>query len=211
MRSRSSPVVGVDVGGTNKGFHAVALRDGRFFEAKSEKCPAVIARWCLDMGAAIVAVDAPCAWSCCGFSRLSERSLKVGGETIQCFKTPTRERAAANVKGFYEWVFNGERLYSELTKDYSLFDGQLSEGQGFAETFPHAVACALAGKVVAAKPKSATRRRLLREQGYDDSLLRNVDFVDAGLCALTARAILEGRYEAVGDKQEGFIVLPRMR
>lgn len=98
---------------------------------------------------------------------------------------------------------------SELAEHYSLFDGQLSEGRSYVETLPHAVACVLASKVVAAKPKASIRRQLLREQGYDDGALRNVDFVDAGLCASTAQAFLDGRYAAVGDKQEGFMVLPR--
>lgn len=76
------------------------------------------------------------------------------------------------------------------------------------ETFPHAMVCALAGKVVAAKPKADTRRKLLRGRGYDISVLSNIDFVDAALCALTAEAFLNNHLQCFGDKQEGFIVVP---
>jgi hypothetical protein len=47
------------------------------------------------------------------------------------------------------------------------------------ETFPHAIVCALAGKVVATKPRTLNRRKALRDLGYDDSPLPNIDFVDA--------------------------------
>lgn len=208
--ARDVTVVGVDVGGVNKGFHAVALRGGRFVDAKTINAPAHVADWCMNHAAHFVAVDAPCAWSESGSSRLSERDLNIGGQTIQCFKTPTRERALKNASGFYGWVFNGEQLYRELVKRYPLFDGQRGDAHAVFETFPHAVVCALAGKVVTAKPKAKTRRKALCDQGYDDSVLPNIDFVDAGLCALTAKAFLDDCWQCFGSKQEGFIVVPRI-
>jgi predicted nuclease with RNAse H fold len=208
--ARDVTVVGVDVGGLRKGFHAVALRGGRFVDAKAINAPADVADWCMTHAAHFVAVDAPCGWSESGSSRLSERDLNIGGQTIQCFKTPTRERALKNVSGFYGWVFNGEQLYRELVKRYSLFDGQRVDGHAVFETFPHAIVCALSGKVVTAKPKATTRRRTLCDQGYDDSVLPNIDFVDAGLCALAAKAFRDDRWQCFGNQQEGFIVVPRI-
>ena len=76
------------------------------------------------------------------------------------------------------------------------------------ETFPHAVVCALAGRVVAARPKRETRRNALRQRGYDVGSLTNVDFVDAGLCAITADAFVRGRVTLFGKQVEGFIVVP---
>jgi len=35
-----------------------------------------------------------------------------------------------------------------------------------------------------------------------------VDFVDAGLCAITADAFVRGRVTLFGNKVEGFIVVP---
>jgi predicted RNase H-like nuclease len=61
---------------------------------------------------------------------------------------------------------------------------------------------------VPAKNKSTVRRALLAQQGIADKSLRNIDFVDAALCALTARHILAGRWRAYGDRDTGHIVVP---
>ena len=206
MSAAKSTVVGIDVGGERKGFHAVALQGGIFAATLAASDPAVIASWCRQMKAAVVAVDAPCGWSDGGASRLAERSLAIGGNKISCFATPTRARA--NRSNFYKWVFNGERLYRQLAKHYVLFDGSRRVGPACFETFPHAVVCALAGRVVAARPKRETRRNALRQRGYDVGSLTNVDFVDAGLCAITADAFVHGRVQLFGNKVEGFIVVP---
>lgn len=205
MKSSGKTVIGIDVGGSGKGFHAVVLRNGRF-EAQHFTAATAVEDWCLDQGAEVVAVDAPCAWASSGSSRLAERALKAGGETIQCFKTPTR--ASAMGRAFYGWVFNGEKLYQRLFTHYRLFDGTRRRGKIVLETFPHAVVCAQAGRVIPARPKATTRRRMLREQGYDDSPLRNIDFVDAALCAVTAERFLLGRTISFGNAEEGFIVVP---
>ena len=136
-------------------------------------------------------MDAPCGWSAGGASRLAERSLAIGGNNFSCFATLTRARA--NRSNFYKWVFNGARLYQQLAQHYTLFDGARRGSSTCFETFPHAVACALAGRVVAARPKRETRRSALRQCGYDVSILTNVDFADAGLCAITADAFVRGR------------------
>jgi predicted nuclease with RNAse H fold len=199
-------VVGIDVGGERKGFHAVALRDGLFVATHKSTDPSTVVDWCIDHTARIVAVDAPCTWSQAGSSRRAERELNMNGQVIQCFKTPTRERAQGI--GFYGWVFNGESLYQRLAPHYMLFDGMRGDDPVVLETFPHAVACALNGRVVAAKPKAKIRRKALRDRSYDISMLKNIDYVDAALCALTAEAFLKDRCQRFGDKQEGFIVVP---
>ena len=206
MNEVATTVIGIDVGGERKGFHAVALQNGTFVATLAHSDPAVIVSWCRQLKAVVVAVDAPCGWSAGGTSRLAERSLAIGGNKISCFATPTRARATRS--NFYKWVFNGERLYRQLAKHYVLFDGSRRAGQACFETFPHAVVCALAGRVVAARPKRETRRNALRQRGYDVGSLTNVDFVDAGLCAITAAAFVRGRVKLIGNKVEGFIVVP---
>ena len=206
MKRASSLVVGIDVGGERKGFHAVALRGGTFCATLADSDPAVIASWCRQLKAAVVAVDAPCGWSAGGASRLAERSLAIGANKVSCFATPTCARAKRS--NFYKWVFNGARLYQQLAQHYRLFDGARRSSLTCFETFPHAVVCALAGRVVAARPKRETRRNALRQCGYDVGSLTNVDFVDAGLCAITADAFLRGRVQLFGNKVEGFIVVP---
>ena len=206
MSAAKSTVVGIDVGGERKGFHAVVLQGGTFAATLAASDPAVIVSWCRQLKAAVVAVDAPCGWSDGGASRLAERSLAIGPHKIHCFATPTR--ALANKSSFYKWVFNGERLYRQLAKHYVLFDGSRRAGRACFETFPHAVVCALAGRVVAARPKRETRRAALRKLGYDVSSLGNVDFVDAALCAVTAHAFARCSYRLFGEKNEGFVVVP---
>ncbi len=66
----------------------------------------------------------------------------------------------------------------------------------------------LAGRVVAAHPKRETRRAALRKPGYEVSMLSNVAFVDAALCAVTAAAFAQGSYRLFGERNEGFIVVP---
>ena len=199
-------VVGIDVGGERKGFHAVALQNGTFVATLAHSDPAVIVRWCRQLKAVVVAVDAPCGWSAGGASRLAERSLAIGGNKISCFATPTRARA--NRSNFYKWVFNGAQLYQQLAQHYRLFNGARRSSLTCFETFPHAVVCALAGRVVAARPKRETRRAALRKLGYDVSSLSNVDVVDAALCAVTADAFARRRSRLFGEKNEGFIVVP---
>jgi len=198
--------VGIDVGGVTKGFHVVALH-GRNVERKTSPHAAEIARWCIERSD-VVAVDAPCGWSQVGSSRLSERELKLSGRKINCFSTPTRTMAQAHRKHFYDWVFNGEELYCELRAYYQLFNGERPEGPTCFETFPHAIVCALIGKVVPAKPKNSTRREVLRNLGCDDRPLKSIDFVDAALCAVTAEQFSSGRTMNFGTREEGIIVVP---
>jgi len=206
MSEVTTTVIGIDVGGERKGFHAVALHNETFVATLAHSVPAVIVSWCRQLKAVVVAVDAPCGWSAGGASRLAERNLAIGGNKISCFATPAR--ACANRSNFFKWVFNGARLYQQLVKHYVLFDGSRRAGQACFETFPHAVVCALAGRMVAARPKRETRRNALRQRGYDVGSVTNVDFVDAGLCAITADAFVRGRVKLFGNKVEGFIVVP---
>lgn len=197
--------IGIDVGGESKGFHAVVLIDNKFADKKAHRDPAEIVGWCLDRKADMIGVDAPCKWSQAGSSRLAEREL--GGIGIHCFYTPTEE--IASHRDFYQWVFSGRRLYDALKPCYPLYNGAGNKEPMCIETFPHAVVCAMAGRVVAARPKSRTRRRALESRGYDASLLPNIDFVDAALCALTAYEFSKGNYIPYGNSAEGFIIVPK--
>lgn len=213
------PVAGVDVGGRTKGFHAVAMRGDHILAQARLATPAEVLRWCLEHDVRTVGVDSPCAWSRSGGSRACERDLRLDGRLIQCFKTPTRERAeASRLKartrgksgdGFYGWVFHGLELYSALAPHYPLFDGSPPEGPVCFETFPQAIACALSGGYVSAKKKNPVRRQILRDWGIDDRQFPNIDFVDAALCAISATAFTQHCYSACGDSMEGHIVMPQ--
>ena len=207
MSLTNETVVGIDVGGMKEGFHAIALRAG-VFEKMTSTDPAEIVEWCLNHKAKVVAVDAPCGWSETGRSRQAERDLALAGRRIQCFMTPTRAQALANTKGFFAWVFNGERLYQLLARNYPVFDGKRHAGPCSVETFPHGIVCCFSRKVVPAIPKVPSRRKALIDRGFDITPLTNIDFIDAGLCAVAAREFRQGRFASFGRKDEGFIVLP---
>lgn len=209
MSQSIQTVVGIDVGGERKGFHAVALWGKTFVDKTTAINPAVIVTWCLAHRATVISVDAPCGWSKAGSSHLAEREL--GKQGIHCFATPTRQCAENHDKGFYDWVFNGEKLYAQLRRNYQLFDGRGRKDSVCFETFPHAIVCALARRVVPAKPKVKVRREALQNEGYNISTLSNIDFVDAALCAVAADAFRKDNYRCFGNPEEGFIIVPACR
>lgn len=198
-------MAGVDVGGPKKGFHAVALRNGRFFEKLATRDPAHVVQWCLALHARAVGVDAPCCWSLSGGARPCERELARAG--ITAFSTPGL--TVGQRHPFYGWMLNGAELFRLLTRHYRLFDGRSALSRPICfETFPHAAACALAGTILSAKRKRRDRPRLLRRAGLSLDALLNIDEADAALCALTADYLRAGRFKTYGDASEGFILIP---
>lgn len=198
-------VIGVDVGGPKKGFHAVALQDGQYRAQLSTLMAAEVTAWSRRLTASVVGIDAPCRWSLTGRARPCERALAAKG--LHTFATPSQAKGAAHP--FYQWMVKGAELYRCLAPDYPLFDGQRSaSGLMCFETFPHAVACALARKSLSAGQKRADRSRLLQEAGVSTKALTNIDWIDATLCALAAHHLVTGTFTAYGDVAEGFIVVP---
>ncbi len=198
-------VVGVDVGGPKKGFHAVALRSKKIVGIFTTPDAAAVAEWCHALHAAAVAVDAPCRWSRTKGGRMCERELARA--CLASFATPTV--AVGRRHPFYAWMLNGVELFRRLTPRYPLYDGRCPPVSPLCiETFPHAIACALAGRVLAAKQKVVDRRRVLQDAGVEANALRNLDEVDAALCALAAHHLLAGSFAAYGDETGGMIVVP---
>ncbi len=204
----SPPVVGIDVGGPSKGYHAVALC-GREVKKVQSADPKEIADWCDRMNARAIGVDAPCCWSTTGRARPAERALMKKG--IWCFSTPKRETALEHPKRNFAWMISGEALYQSLTARRPLYKGNRSERAAVFETFPHAIVCALSGACIPAKNKSRVRRKLLERLGVDTTSLTNIDWIDAGLCALTAREFVNNEFVEHGDVETGFIVVPENR
>lgn len=182
-----------------KGFHAVALRDGRYLEKFESAEPIGVFNWCRDKNAQVIGIDA----------RQAERELMRAG--ICCFSSPTLAKAQSHPSDYFGWMLNGAALFAILEKnEYRLFYGTaMPPTQRFCfETFPQAVACALAGEIVSAKRKATVRPNLLYPTGIDLAPLVNIDLVDAALCALTANAVLAGRSDSYGDDAEGYILVP---
>lgn len=201
-------VIGVDVGGSKKGFHAVSMVGGHYHSKFRSPSAAEIAFWCRQQSARAIGIDAPCHWSDTGRARCCERQLMKEG--IWCFSTPSRGKAVAHPTGHYDWMLAGADLFEELSPFYQLFDGRpclITEPVVF-ETFPQAVACALAGSVVSAKQKRSVRSRLLNLAGIQVDQLSSIDYIDAALCALAAQRLVERRVRAYGELKTGFIVVP---
>ena len=200
-----STVVGVDVGGVKKGFHAVAGGEGQVHPHIGRRDPKKGHTWCRALKASVIGIDAPCKWSLTGRARPCERELSGSG--LSSFSTPSM--AIGHVHPFYGWMVNGAELFRLLGPHYRLFDGRSTALSPMCfETFPHAVACVLAGRTLSAKQKRFDRRRLLGRAGIVTDSLANIDEVDAALCALTAQHFLAGTFKAYGDDAEGYIVVP---
>ena len=87
----ASTVIGIDVGGSRKGFHAVALSAGDYAGQLATTEVQELAHWCrVEVGAQLIAIDAPCRWSADGRARPCERELNAAG--IRC-SPPCRRRA----------------------------------------------------------------------------------------------------------------------
>ncbi len=143
-------VAGIDVGGTKKGFHAVALCNGVLLDRFASADPKAVAAWCRSIGARAVGVDASRHWSADGRARPAERSLMRA--EIHCFASPTREAALAHPKNWYGWMLAGEALYAALRRGYRLAADPVAHALASSpsspvvfETFPQAIACVLAG------------------------------------------------------------------
>ena len=200
-------VAGVDVGGVKKGFHAVVLRKGQCFDKLTTPNAAEVVTWCRDHQASVIGIDAPCQWRATRRARACERELARLG--MSAFFTPSRKIGEA--RPFYRWMVNGAVLFKLFAPHYRLYDGLPPLEPLCFETFPQAIASALAGKTLSAKDKRVDRRRLLRIAGVETNSLTNIDEIDAALCALAALRVLLGTFKTYGDAAGGFILVPTLR
>jgi predicted RNase H-like nuclease len=131
----------------------------------------------------------------------------MAAEGITCYYAPTEQKAREHA--FYTWMLPGRALFDALASSYPLFLGESSsDGRTCIETFPHAVACAMAGELVSAKKKHVVRRELLERAGLSTAELSNIDEVDAALCAVAADHFARGKFKSYGDRKGGFIIVP---
>ena len=202
-------VVGIDVGARRKGFHAVALRDGRYAGQVASSEAVELSHWCRQViGASVIAIDAPCRWSPDGRPRACERELMEQG--IRCFASPSRARAADHPSDYYGWMLQGEALFQALEPSHPLLTELPLHGAACFETFPHAITWHLRGGNATAADKRAQRSELLVNAGIALRPLTSIDRIDAALCALAAHRVGEGgTCHTYGDVDSGWIVVPR--
>ena len=152
-------VVGIDVGGARKGFHAVAISDGTYLSHFTTQDVGKLSDWCCEtVRARVVAVDAPCRWRGAGHARPAERELMRKG--ISCFSTPTRKQAVEHPTDYFGWMLRGEALFKALEDEFPLCRRlPLVKGKCSFETFPHAITWHLRG-ATRMHPKSGSKGQL---------------------------------------------------
>ena len=155
----------------------------------------------------VIAIDSPPAWGTRGASRACERELKRLG--IQAFYTPGASRAN---HPFYRWMAVGIEAHRVCAESgFARYQTGSVKGHTL-EVFPHASAVVLAGCVPKAsrtrRDKLGFREPLLARRGIEARTWRSLDCVDAALAALTGLLALQGELAAVGDPDEGVIVVP---
>ena len=206
----SPSVVGIDVGGSRKGFHAVAISGGDYASHLATKDVEELAHWCLNVVRARgIAVDAPCRWSKDGRARPAERQLMA--KRIWCFSTPTRQQALVHPRNHYGWMLQGEALFKALESNYTLCGAlaAVDEKPFCLETFPHAISWHLSQGHATASHKRRQREELLKRAGVDTTHLTNIDLIDAALCAHVAYLVAVGSAcVTYGEVETGLIIVP---
>jgi predicted nuclease with RNAse H fold len=153
----------------------------------------------------VVAIDSPPAWGVSGGSRRAEKALRALG--IQSYGTPSDPQKQEN--RFFGWMKCGIAAFAVCEKGgYARFRTGAIRGTAF-EVFPHATTVVLSR----ALPPSGARKKelrasVLRAQGVELALLATIDLIDAALAALTGLFALRGEFSALGDPDEGTIVVP---
>ena len=184
-------VVGVDVGGRRKGFHACAIR-GAEVVAGPEQIGDVAgaAAWIAAREPAVVALDSPVTCAPPGErSRPDERALNRAVCGIRW--TPERSELAGNP--YYEWVEHGLELYAALA-------AAGIDRERTIEVFPTAAWTIWAGPRDG-RPRGAWSADTLADLGLGGVPDRHLtqDDRDAIAAALTARLHAEGRTQAFGE------------
>lgn len=170
---------------------------GLWSRVRVEDLPAFLARWC----PAAIGIDAPSQWRSGASCRAGERALFQRG--IRLFFTPMADRAA---HPFYRWMAVGMRVWQAVGQaGYRAYPGEGSVKGCALEVFPHATATLLAGRTVAKRE----RAEVLRAEGVPLPQPVHQDGVDATLAALTVWYALQGAHQALGDRQSGWIAIPR--
>ena len=197
-------VLGIDVSASH-GLDVVVL-DTDLRPTRIANLPVdALERFISEHAPAVVAIDSPPSWARAGRSRLAERRLARLGVSAYAvpadgFQTP-----------FHDWMRVGfEAFLAAGRAGYRRYTDGPANGTAL-EVFPYGSAVAVAGyrpKLASARDRAEWRRAVLAQAGVDTALLHTTDHVDAALAALTALRSLDGERVAIGDPEEGVIVLP---
>jgi predicted nuclease with RNAse H fold len=197
--------LGIDVGVRKRHDVAVLEDDLTISHTAARVATEDVQRLLLEWQPDIVAIDSPPSWSSGGKSREVEKALRRLG--INAFPTPNRDTGPANT--FFDWMQEGFKLFESAAEAGYRRYRSGNPRHTAIEVFPHATAAVLAkGLLPTGTHKAAWRRSILEGQGVAAATLHSVDQIDAALAALTGLRALQGIFVAVGDTEEGVIVLP---
>jgi predicted nuclease with RNAse H fold len=159
----------------------------------------------------VVAVDSPPRFAPTCAGRAAERALHMRG--IRIFPCPCAERAEGNA--FFDWMRTGFEVFAAAAAAGYTVSCATTAVRGRAlEVYPHGSAVTLrgarppAGTLRSAAGKRAWRTQVLADYGVHAGPGWTVDQVDAGLAAFTGVRSLEGVASAVGQPDEGVIMVP---
>lgn len=151
----------------------------------------------------IVCVDSPPGFSPSAATRQAERHLaRLGFPAFPVGPDPGDHP-------FFRWMRVGFRVFEAVSEAYPLY--RSGDPRGCAiEVFPNAAAALVAGRRRRSEEtKTSFRRHALAGAGVAQERLANLDRVDAALAALSGLYALEGRFVALGDPDEGVVVVPK--
>ena len=198
--------VGVDVAEERKGLDLVALDSQRRIVASYGKLSvAAVAELVIDeLKPSIVCVDSPPAFSLSATTRQAERQLaRLGFPAFPVGPDPGDHP-------FFRWMRVGFRVFTAISEEYPLYRSGDPRGCA-AEVFPNAAAVTISGRRRRREEtKTSFRRAALDSAGVAADRLPNLDRVDAALAALSGLYALEGSFAALGDPDEGVVVIPKL-
>ena len=169
--------------------------------ATLEQLRARIGEWRPDA----IAIDSPPAWGVSGGSRQAEKALRRLG--IQSYGTPSDPQKQEN--RFFGWMKSGIAAFAACAQaGYPRYREGPVRGTAL-EVFPHATSVVLSGgRAPSGASKKDWRTAVLRARGVELAQLTTLDLIDAALAALTGLFALRGEFTALGDPEEGTIVVP---
>ncbi len=206
LGQRGDVAVGVDVAEERKGLDLVALDSQRRIVASYGKLSvAAVAELVIDeLKPSIVCVDSPPAFSLSATTRQAERQLaRLGFPAFPVGPDPGDHP-------FFRWMRVGFRVFAAISEKYPLYRNGDPRGCA-AEVFPNAAAVTISGRRRRREEtKTSFRRAALDAAGVAADRLPNLDRVDAALAALSGLYALEGSFAALGDPDEGVVVIPKL-
>lgn len=159
----------------------------------------------------VVAIDSPPRFAPTCTGRAAERALHRRG--IRIFPCPSAERAEG--KAFFDWMRTGFKLFAAAASAGFEVGCHASAVRHQAlEVYPHGSAVTLrgalppAGMLRSVAGKRGWRTQVLADNGVYPGPGWTVDQIDAALAAYTGVRALEGAASAVGQPEEGVIVVP---